>query len=158
MSEKKGFVRKDYNFPIEICKKIEELAEEKGVSNTEAVIDAVLFKYNADIVDEHILLGRMTQLQKKLDHIDKKVETISNLICFAAPYLLALHPKLPKDKTEANLQLLESSKIFKDIVDSYRNWLKSEKISFMQSIFGDSQESLQQTFLNDSLGQRDING
>ena len=80
MSSKKGHVRKEYNLPEDIVNKIEELAEESGVTNTEAVINAILFRYNADVMDEHIVLGRITQMQKKLDYMDKKLETFSSLI------------------------------------------------------------------------------
>ena len=69
MSGKKGHIRKEYNLPKDIIEKIEELADEAGVTNTEAVINAILYRYNADVMDEHIVLGRMTQLQKKLDYI-----------------------------------------------------------------------------------------
>ena len=50
MSSKKGHVRKEYNLPEDIVNKIEELAEESGVTNTEAVINAILFRYNADVM------------------------------------------------------------------------------------------------------------
>ena len=86
MSTKKETLLKKYNFPKEVCDKIEELAEEAGVTNTEAVINAILFRYNADVMDEHIVLGRITQMQKKLDYMDKKLETFSSLIYYIIPY------------------------------------------------------------------------
>ena len=158
MSAKKETLLKKYNFPKEVCDKIEELAEEAGVTNTEAVINAILFRYNADVMDEHIVLGRITQMQKKLDYMDKKLETFSSLIYYIIPYFLAVHPDLPKDKTESTNQLNKGSQKMMNLVMNFRKWLKTEKISFVQSVFGDSQETLEQTYTEESQGMREING
>ena len=158
MSVKKGHIRKEYNLPEDIVNKIEELANEAGVTNTEAVINAILFKYNADVMDEHSVLGRMSQLQKKMDYIDKKLETFSSLIYYIIPYFLAVHPDLPKDKNESTNQLNKGSQKMMNLVMNFRKWLKTEKISFVQSVFGDSQETLEQTYTEESVGLRELNG
>lgn len=158
MSGKKGHIRKEYNLPKDIIEKIEELADEAGVTNTEAVINAILYRYNADVMDEHIVLGRMTQLQKKLDYIDKKIETFSSLIYYIIPYFLAIHPDLPKDKTESTNLLNRGSQKMRNLVMKFRNWLKTEKISFVQSVFGDNQETLEQTYVEESQGLREVDG
>jgi len=156
-SLRKG-IKKNYYFPEDVCKKIEDLADEAGVSKTEAVIDAILMKYNSDIVDEHIILGRITQLQKKLDMMDKKMETFFSLIYYIIPYFLSIHPDLPKDKVESSNLLKKGAVKMKNLVTNFRKYLKVEKISFVQSVFGDSQETLEQTFIEESQGERDING
>ena len=150
MSDKKNSVRKVYNLPEHVCEKIEEMANESGVTNTDAVINAILFKYNNEVTDEHILLGRMTQIQKKLDYLDKKIETFSSLIYYLIPYFLAVHPDLPRDKQESATQLNKATQKMKNMVINFRKYLKSEKISFVQSVFGDSQESLEQTYIDES--------
>ena len=150
MSEKKNCTRKVYNLPNHICEKIEQIANEGGITNTDAVIEAILFKYNCEVTDEHILLGRMTQIQKKMDYLDKKLETFSSLIYYLIPYFLAVHPDLPKDKQESANQLDKAAQKMTNMVMNFRKYLKSEKISFVQSVFGDSQESLEQTYIDES--------
>lgn len=156
MSQKKNFVRKVYNLPDHICQKIEEMASESGVTNTDAVINAILFKYNNEVTDEHILLGRMTQMQKKMDYLDKKVETFTSLIYYLIPYFLAVQPDLPKDRQESAIQLDKATQKMKNIVMNFRKYLKTEKISFVQSVFGDSQEVLEQTYIDESSSRDKI--
>lgn len=153
MANKKNTVNKKYNFPEEICVMIEQLASETGVTNTEAVINSITFKYNSELIDEHIILGRITQLQKKLDQIDKKLETFTSLIYYIIPYFLAVHPELPKDKDESRIQLKKAAYQMSNMVKNYRKLLKTEKISFIQSVFGDTQETLEQTYMEQNLGR-----
>ena len=48
--------------------------------------------------------------------------------------------------------------IMMNLVMKFRNWLKTEKISFVQSVFGDNQETLEQTYVEESQGLREVDG
>ena len=121
-------------------KMLEELAEENNMSENKVFETALKLYYTQEIMDEHIVLARINALERQLRHTDKKLETFSNLMYFLVPYFLATQPDLPKNKDEATLVLNKGTNKMVNLVSQFRKYCRTEKIGFMQSVWGDFQE------------------
>ncbi|MBO4858790.1 MAG: hypothetical protein J5527_09765 [Treponema sp.] len=144
---------KKFRLDDDICNKIITLSNEEGCSQTEIIRHCVNFYYQKDVMPEHILMGRMNQIQSQLTAIDRKLETLAGVFYYTMPYILGVIPPLPKNETDSNGKkynpaLDKGNEIFSKLIINYRNQMKSHKISFMQNVWADMQESLNMTHIN----------
>ena len=144
---------KKFNFRETMLDQLKELAEEKGISETQVMENAFELYYSQDVMPEHIVLGRMTQLQQQLTVVDRKLETLAGICYSVLPYIFATLPPLPasttdKDGTKHNLALERGIEIMQAHVRRYKQDMRKTKISFMQNVWADMQEELNMTNLN----------
>ncbi len=130
-----------------MVKMIEELAKEEGVSKAEMVETCIRHYYTEDVLDENLILGRMSTLEKKIDWLNNKTETFYKLAYAFMQYVVTFLPALPKDKTEAQGILDSGAERFSKFVMKFRKIEKAEDISFVQQVWGDTQETLEETYM-----------
>ncbi|CAM4259683.1 hypothetical protein [Treponema peruense] len=128
-------------------KHLRELAEEKGISKTQVLENALDLYYSQDVMPEHIVLGRMTQVQQKLELMDRKLETLAGIFYSIMPYIIGVLPPLPKNEVNAkgekyNPALDKGNDVFNKLVINYRKQMQAHKISFMQNVWADMQEEI----------------
>lgn len=150
---KKNSTQKKFNLTDVTLEQLQEIAGDEGCSETKVVEAAVALYYQKEIVPEHILMGRMSQLQSQLTAIDRKLETFAGIYYMTMPYILGVLPPLPKnevnkDGRKYNPALDKGNDIFTKLVINYRNQMKTHKISFMQNVWADMQEKLDMTNIN----------
>ena len=139
-------MQKKFNLRKPVCSQIAELAEEKGVSETAVVEMAVNNYYSQDTFAENIILGRMSVLEKKFSNLDSKTDTFYRFIHFILPNIFSRMAPLPKDKGERDVVLGNGSKIMYNLLLLFRRDEKKNHLSYMQSVYGDSQETLEETY------------
>ena len=150
---KKNGVQKKFNFTDDFVNKLKMIAAEEGCSETQVLENAFNLYFTKDIMPEHILLGRMNQLQSQLTAVDRKLETFAGIFYMTMPYILGVLPALPKNEDDKdgkkyNPALDKGNDIFTKLIINYRNQMKTHKISFMQNVWADMQEKLDMTHIN----------
>ena len=155
---KKDCTAKTLRLDNKVLEHIKELADEECCSETQIIENAVNIYYTKEILPEHILMGRMNQLQAQLTAIDRKLETFAGIYYMVEPYLIGVLPPLPKNQVDKdgkkyNPALDKGNDIFMKLIINYRNQMKTHKISFMQNVWADMQEKLDMTNINTVSGE-----
>lgn len=155
---KKDCTAKTLRLDNKVLEHIKELADEEGCSETQVIENAVNVYYTKEILPEHILMGRMNQVQAQLTAIDRKLETLAGIYYMVEPYLIGVLPPLPKNEVDKdgkkyNPALDKGNDIFMKLIINYRNQMKTHKISFMQNVWADMQEKLDMTNINTVSGE-----
>lgn len=155
---KKNCTAKTLRLNNTVLNHIKELAEEECCSETQIIENAVNIYYTKEILPEHILMGRMNQVQAQLTAIDRKLETFAGIYYMVMPYILGVVPPLPKNEVDKNGKkynpaLDKGNDIFMKLIINYRNQMKTHKISFMQNVWADMQEKLDMTNINAVSGE-----
>lgn len=143
-------IQKKFNFKKQMTDRIKELSDEMGISETEVMENAFNLYYTQEVLPEHIVLGRITQMQEQITAVDRKLETLAGIFYSIMPYIFGVLPPLPKNETASdghrfNPALDKGNDIFGKLVINYRNQVKTHKISFMQNVWADMQENLEMT-------------
>lgn len=141
---KKNAISSRYNIRENIDQMINELSVEYGISKSSVIEKAISEMYNRDTVDENILLARMATIERKMGYTDKKVETLSGLLVYVLPLIFAGLPALPKGKDERQMILDAATQRMEEAVRGYRKYKQKTGLSFMQSVYGDSLEALEE--------------
>ena len=128
-------------------KMLDELAQEEGCSKTEVIEKCVRHYYTEDTLDENLILACMGTLEKKIDWLNNKTETFYKLIYYVLPFIIAHLPQLPKDKKEAQAVLDSGTQRMTNLVWGFRRVEKEKDISFVQQVWGDTQETLEETYM-----------
>lgn len=141
---------KRFHLKNKMIEQIKELSDEMGISETEVMENAFNLYYSQEVMPEHIVLGRMTQVQQQITTMDRKIETLAGIFYSIMPYIFGVLPPLPKNETTSdgrrfNPALDKGNDIFGKLVINYRNQMKTHKISFMQNVWADMQENLEMT-------------
>lgn len=155
---KEDSVQKKFNLRTNVIEQIKTLSKEEACSETQIIENAVNIYYSKEILPEHILMGRMNQVQAQLTAIDRKLETLAGLFYQMQPYLIGVLPPLPKNEVDKNGRkynpaLDKGNDVFIKLVINYRNQMKTHKISFMQNVWADMQEQLDMTNINAASGE-----
>ena len=93
---KEDSVQKNMRIKKLVAEHLKELADEEGCSETQIVENALNIYYSKEIMPEHIVLGRMTQIENQLTAIDRKLETFAGVFYLTMPYIMGVLPPLPK--------------------------------------------------------------
>lgn len=141
---------KRFHLKNKMIEQIKELSDEMGISETEVMENAFNLYYSQEVMPEHIVLGRMTQVQEQITTMDRKIETLAGIFYSIMPYIFGVLPPLPKNETTSdghrfNPALDKGNDIFGKLIINYRNQVKTHKISFMQNVWADMQENLEMT-------------
>lgn len=127
-------------------KQVEELAEEKNISMTKVIEEAVQHLYSEDIIDENIILGRISVMQKKLQYMENKNETFYKLMSFFVEMIFCRLPELPKEPNAKKVLFEKNANLMSQLIISFRKKQQQDDIGFMQSVYGDSQETLEEKY------------
>lgn len=150
---KEDCIQKNMRLRSIVAEHLKELAEEEACSETQIIENALNLYYQKEIMPEHIVLGRITQMENQLTAIDRKLETFAGIFYMTMPYILGVIPPLPKNEVDKdgkkyNPALDKGNDIFMKLIINYRNQMKTHKISFMQNVWADMQEKLDMTHIN----------
>jgi len=144
---KKNYKYENFRMDENVSKMLGELAEEEGVSKTSMLETCIRNYYTQETVDENIILARFSTLEKKVDWLNNKTETFYKLINYVLPFIIAHLPPLPKDKNEAQAVLDSGTQRMTSLVWGFRRQEKEKDISFVQQVWGDTQETLEETYM-----------
>lgn len=127
-------------------KQLSDLAKEWGLSETAVIERLVSNAWNTTVTDENIILARLTAIDKRIALLSNKCETFFKLIYFILPNIFARLPPLPKGKDEAGLALDRGSNVMQKLVALFRKDEREHDIRFLQSVYGDTQEALEESY------------
>lgn len=149
---KEDCIQKNMRIKKLVAEHLKELSEEENCSETQIVENALNLYYSKEILPEHIVLGRITQMESQLTAIDRKLETLAGVYYLVTPLILG-SIDVPGTQTDDkgrkyNPALDKGNDIFTKILKNYRIQMKTHKISFMQNVWADMQENLDMTNIN----------
>ena len=150
---KEDCIQKNMRIKKLVAEHLKELSEEENCSETQIVENALNLYYSKEILPEHIVLGRITQMESQLTAIDRKLETFAGVFYLVMPVIFGCIPQLPKTEVDKNGRkyspaIDKGNDIFTKILKNYRVQMKTHKISFMQNVWADMQENLDMTNIN----------
>lgn len=150
---KEDCIQKNMRIKKLVAEHLRELSEEENCSETQIVENALNLYYSKEILPEHIVLGRITQMENQLTAIDRKLETFAGVFYLVMPIIFGCIPELPKTEVDKNGRkynpaIDRGNDIFTKILKNYRVQMKTHKISFMQNVWADMQENLDMTNIN----------
>ncbi len=143
---KENSIRKTIRFRETTCKKIADLSKEWGLSENTVIEKLISNAWNTSVTDENIILARLTAIDKRIALLSNKCETFFKLIYFILPNIFARLPPLPKGKDEASLALDRGSNVMQKLVALFRKDEREHDIRFLQSVYGDTQEALEESY------------
>lgn len=147
---KKDATKKSIRIKDATWKQAEELAAEKSVSVTKVIEEAIQLMYAQDVVDENIILGRLSIIEQNLRYMKTRDETAYKLINYLIEMIFCRLPDLPNESDAKRIIFEKNAKLMSQIYVSFRKKEQQEDISFMQSVFGDSQEVLEEKYTTQS--------
>lgn len=125
---------------------LDELSAEEGDSKSALVERLVRERYVRDASDATLIFGRMSAIEKRMDMLDNKSELFYKLMTYALPFFIAHMPQLPTDFRQAEMALKDGQQRMVQLIMKYREQAKERDISFVQQIWGDSQETVGETY------------
>ncbi len=143
---KQNSIKKQIRLKETTCKQIVDLGKEWGLSETAVIERLVSNAWNNNVTDENIILARLTAIDKRNALLSNKCETFFKLIYFILPNVFARLPPLPKGKDEAGLALDRGSNVMQKLVALFRKDEREHDIRFLQSVYGDTQEALEEGY------------
>lgn len=145
MAKKNGVVERIW-FSELMDKQLNEIAEEQGLPKTKIIENAFSLYYKQDVMPEHIVLGRMTQMQQQLELMDRKLETLAGIFYTTMPYIIGVLPnaetKTDEKGKKYNPALEKGADVFGKLIINYRKQMQANKIGFMQKVWADMQEEI----------------
>jgi hypothetical protein len=89
--------------PSALAKELEARAKEEETSGNEIVNKALAFYFERDVADESLLIAKMSDVQRLLQTLDRRVDVAQKLQLEWYQQCLMFAPSLPQDKKEAAL-------------------------------------------------------
>lgn len=118
---------------------LEQRAKDEHISQGDVLNKALVMYLTKDIMDESLLIAKMTEILRQVGYIQKRIEIQEKLTLEFYQYFFLFSPTLPSDKNE--LAAL-SSKANSDVQQFLFKFKKRvEKIKpLIETIFGDMLE------------------
>jgi uncharacterized protein (DUF1778 family) len=109
--------------PPALMEKIEQLAKADGVSRNELVNKALALYAAKDITDESLLIAKMSEMQRAVQFLDRKIDIAQKLQLEWYQYFFMFQPDAPRDKAEASLLYKKAAEKTDSFVARFRERL-----------------------------------
>jgi hypothetical protein len=114
-------------------------ADEERVSTSEIIRRAVVLYLTKDITDESLLIAKMTDVQRRIDGLEKKTELSQKMSIEYLQYFFMFSQELPNDAKEVSRLAVRARQRTDVFLNSFRRRLKNMP-AFLETILGDMLE------------------
>jgi hypothetical protein len=146
MSEKKKSPNNRYRFLLIIDTHLRNLLKQRALDESlsinKLIIKALTLYLTKDIEDESLMIAKLTEVQRQVEYIEKKIDLSQKKDMQWEQFLLTLQPELPVDSTTRNLKIKRSNERYINFLTQFRNRIKVIP-SLFETIQGDLQEKKQ---------------
>lgn len=133
----KNRVSVHFDIHTETARELKELAAADKTTQTATLERLIRDTYYQQTVDPNVLLVRLDRQNKRLDVIQKQLDTLGGVFLSSLSYVLAGLPELRKTGDAAQTAF-RSGEFFKGkVIQTYLTKLKKTPLTFLQSIWGD---------------------
>jgi hypothetical protein len=103
MKQMKRLKQIHVRIPFALANRLAERAKEEEASGNEIVNKALAFYFERDVADESLLIAMMSETQRLLQTLDRRVDVAQKLQLEWYQQCLMFAPSTPQDKKEAAL-------------------------------------------------------
>jgi hypothetical protein len=134
---------KSERFQVHLTARLKEMlfqrARDEHISNGELVRKILTLYLTKDVEDESLLIAKMTELQRQVMFIEKKLDLGQKKDMQFEQFMLAFQPELPKDPAARSLALKRASDRYGQFLTMFRD--RSRKIpAMLEAVLGDMLE------------------
>jgi hypothetical protein len=142
MTQSKG---KKYHsrFSLDLDDHIRDLVKQRSfdedLSENKLIVKALTLYLTKDIEDESLLIAKMTETQRQLEFLQKKIDLSQKKDIQWEIFLLALQPELPADSASRDIKIKRANQRYLQFLTQFRN--RSRQLpSMLESVLGDMHE------------------
>jgi hypothetical protein len=118
---------------------LKQRAFEEGLSQNKLVAKALTLYLTKDIEDESLLIAKMTETQRQIEFLQKKIDLAQKKDVQWEIFLLAFQPELPSDTAARDLKIKRANQRYNQFLTQFRN--RSRQIpSMLETVLGDMAE------------------
>lgn len=118
---------------------INQRSKEEGISENAIVTKAITLYLTKDTMDESLLIAKLTDITRKIDYLQKRIEVQEKLNLEWYQYFFLFSPELPKDPEELKVLTKKANNNVQMFLTNFRNHIKKIK-PLIESLFGDMLE------------------
>jgi hypothetical protein len=118
---------------------LKQRALDEGVSINKLITKALTLYLTKDIEDESLMIAKLTEVQRHIEFIEKKVDLSQKKDIQWEQFLLALLPELPADSAVRNLKIKRSNERYVQFLTQFRTRARALP-SLFETILGDMLE------------------
>jgi hypothetical protein len=133
-------IKERYHYPLSVDTRLGDLlkqrAREEGLSHNALITKALTLYLTRDIEDESLLIAKMTETQRQLEFLQKKLDLGQKKDMQWEIFLLALQPELPADPAARDIRIKRANQRYVQFLTQFRN--RSRQLpSLLESVLGD---------------------
>lgn len=128
-----------FDFTEEAEKMLNTLSKENNLSKTKLMESLLCEKYSMQMVDENIILGRLSEMERKMMLTDHAVEAIGHLFIDYLQMFFLQMPDLRRGE-EGQGDLQKAALRTAQFLKAHKTRMEGVNIRFCQKIFADSVE------------------
>jgi hypothetical protein len=114
-------------------------SRDENLSESRLAVKALSLYLTKDIEDESLLIAKMTELERQVSFIEKKIDLSQKKDIQWEQFLLTMQPELPEDAAARQLKIKQTSRRYLQFLTSFRERSKALP-SMLESILGDMAE------------------
>jgi hypothetical protein len=100
-------------------------AKDENISASKLAVRAIALYLTKDIEDESLLIAKMTELQRAVGYIDRKIDIAQKKDMQWEQYLLAFQPELPADKETRESKIKRAGTRYARFICQFRDKAKA---------------------------------
>jgi hypothetical protein len=118
---------------------LKQRAFDEGLSQNKLVAKALTLYLTKDIEDESLLIAKMTETQRQLEFLQKKIDLAQKKDVQWEIFLLAFQPELPSDPAARDLKIKRANQRYAQFLTQFR--ARSRQLpSALETLLGDLAE------------------
>jgi hypothetical protein len=118
---------------------IEQRARDEHLTGTKLALKAITLYLTKDIEDESLVIAKMTELQRQVGYLEKKIDIAQKKDIQWEQFLLTLQPELPQDPATRDVKIKRASQRYLQFLTQFRDRSKALP-SMLESVLGDMRE------------------
>jgi hypothetical protein len=143
MARSKSPVKLDAKLQVYLAKSLKELlvrrARDEHLSESGLTVKALTLYLTKDIEDESLLIAKMTELQRQVEYIEKKIDISQKKDIQWEQFLLAFQPELPLDNAVREMQIKRASQRYLQFLTHFRDRSRALP-SMLETVMADMRE------------------
>jgi hypothetical protein len=132
-----------YRIGFRINNNLKELLElrskEEHLSKNKLLEKALTLYLTKDIEDESLVVAKLTQLQRQIEYMEKKIDIGQKKDIQWEQFLLTVQAELPADKTTRDLKIKRATQRYGQFLMQFRNRARTLP-TMLESVLADMQE------------------
>jgi hypothetical protein len=131
--------RMQFYIDVNLKELLSQRAREEKIHQSQIIIKALILYLTKDINDESLLIAKLTELQRQVEYIEKKVDIGQKKDIQWEQFLLTFQPELPSETASRDLRIKRASQRYLQFLTQFRDRSKALP-SMLESVLGDLKE------------------